>query len=283
MEREFVLERDLPALLAFVSGVRAADHPHASVHPGGLQWLLRKVGQPDFRVLFSPDGLVVDDGGYVMVVAASPSVDAHLHLVDRAEEDRRRRGETQLELSVWDDDTEVLSALRSQGYTLSGTEGEQLVRRTDDGPHTPALPDGFSMRWLEPGLDDAYVDLHRAAWSTIRPSTYDRAAHAKVAAMPHFDRALVPIVAAPDGTLAASCITWYDPVTRTSEIEPLGTHPRYRRRGLARAVSVEAVRRSAERGASSVMVWGVGADRIRLYESAAFRSARTLREHRLAL
>ena len=101
--------------------------------------------------------------------------------------------------------------------------------------------------------------------------------------MPDFDRALVPIAAAPDGTLAASCIVWYDPVTRTSEIEPLGTHPAYRRGGLARAVSVEAVRRSAERGATSVLVWGVGDHRIALYESAGFRPQRVLREYARAL
>lgn len=283
MERQFELERDLPPVLALVAGARASHHPRAFLHPGGLQWWLRKVGSPGFAVRLSPEGFVLDDAGYVIVQAVSTSVDAHLDLLRRAEEDRRGRGGTEMEVSVWDDDTELLSALRSRGYTPSGTEGAELLRRADDGSHTPVLPEGFSMRWLEPRLDDAYVDLHRAAWSTIKPSTYDRAAHAAVMAMPDFDRALVPIVAAPDGTLAASCIVWFDPVTRTSEIEPLGTHPAYRRRRLARAVSVEAVRRSAERGASSVMVWGVGADRIRLYESAGFRSARVLREYRRAL
>lgn len=287
-ERAFDRDRDLIELLAFVADARASRHPRAFLHPGGLQWLLRKVGSPGFGVRLWSDGEVlagfaIDDAGYVIFQAAATSLDAHLDLLRLAEERLRREDGTTIEVSAWDDDPEFVSALRSRGYAASGTEGVELICRVDVGADAPVLPDGFSMRWLEPGLDDAYVELHRAAWSTIRPSAYDRAAHAVVLAMPHFDRALVPIVAAPDGTLAASCITWFDPATRTSEIEPLGTHPGYRRLGLARAVSQEAVRRSARRGATSVQVWGVGADRIAVYRSAGFRRTRVLREYRRGL
>lgn len=272
---------DLPVLLRLVADARASGHPHACLHPGGLQWLLRKVGQPDFQVWSSPDGLVVDDRGYVMVLAASTSVDAHLHLLERAAEDRRRRGGTAIETLVWDHDAELLAAVRSLGYAPSGDhEAEyELIHTIGGETAAPTLPDGFEMRWLEPGMDDAYVELHRAAWSTVAPSKYDATAHAAVVSMPQFDRTLVPVVAAPDGTLAAYCIAWFDPVTRTSEIEPLGTRPEYRRLGLARAVSLEAVRRSAERRAESVLVWGVGDHRTALYESAGFRGGRVLREY----
>lgn len=272
---------DLPVLLRLVADARASGHPHACLHPGGLQWLLRKVGQPDFQVWSSPDGLVVDDRGYVMVLAASTSVDAHLHLLERAAEDRRRRGGTAIETLVWDHDAELLAAVRSLGYAPSGDhEAEyELIHTIGGETAAPTLPDGFEMRWLEPGMDDAYVELHRAAWSTVAPSKYDAMAHAAVVSMPQFDRTLVPVVAAPDGTLAAYCIAWFDPVTRTSEIEPLGTRPEYRRLGLARAVSLEAVRRSAERRAESVLVWGVGDHRTALYESAGFRGGRVLREY----
>jgi ribosomal protein S18 acetylase RimI-like enzyme len=141
------------------------------------------------------------------------------------------------------------------------------------------------MRWLEPKLDDAYVELHRAAWSTKAPSTYDRQMHSSVTAMPDFERELVPIIAAPDGTLAAYCIAWFDPRTQTVEIEPLGTHPEYRRLGLGRAIVQEVLRRSAARGARSVMVWGAHKNDValHLYESAGLRSRRVLREYKRAL
>jgi ribosomal protein S18 acetylase RimI-like enzyme len=141
------------------------------------------------------------------------------------------------------------------------------------------------MRWLEPQLDDAYVELHRAAWSTVKPSDYDGRLHASVTSMPDFERKLVPIIAAPDGTLAAYCIAWFDPLTQTVEIEPLGTRPGYRRLGLARAIVQEVLFRSAARQAKSVMVWGAHQNVVafHLYESSGLRSQRVLREYKREL
>lgn len=163
--------------------------------------------------------------------------------------------------------------------------GTKLINDDLKAPPEPELPAGFKMGWLEPSLDDLYVELHRAAWSTWAPSTYDRSAHAAVITMPHFDRRLVPLISASGGTLAAYCIAWLDPITRTVEIEPLGTRPAFRRRGLARAIVQEVVGRSADRGARSVIVWGAhrNAAALALYESCGFRSRRVLREYRREL
>ena len=141
------------------------------------------------------------------------------------------------------------------------------------------------MRWLEVELDDRYVELHRAAWSTRAPSDYDRRLHESVTSMPDFDRKLVPIIAAPGGSLTAYCIAWFDPRTETVEIEPLGTHPGYRRLGLGRAIVQEVLCRSAARGARAVMVWGAHRNdaAIHLYESAGLRSRRVLREYKRTL
>jgi ribosomal protein S18 acetylase RimI-like enzyme len=128
--------------------------------------------------------------------------------------------------------------------------------------------------------------LHRAAWS--RPnavSTYDRRQHDTVTAMPDFRDDLVPIVAAPDGALAAYCMSWWDPRSASVEIEPLGTHPDFRRRGLARAIVHEVLRRAWALRAASVLVWGTSGnpEAKALYESAGLRSRRVLRDYRLAI
>jgi ribosomal protein S18 acetylase RimI-like enzyme len=227
-------------------------------------------------------GFGVDDGGYVMIQAAGPSLDQHLALLDRAEAHSRQGGQAAIEVSAWDHDRELLAALALRGYVLSGMYGHELVCELIDAPPAPSLPAGFSIRWLEPELDDAYVALHRAAWSTRAPSDYDARMHASVTSMPDFERELVPIIAAPDGTLAAYCIAWFDPRTRTVEIEPLGTHPEYRRLGLGRAIVEEVKRRSAARGASSVMVWGGHNNDVamHMYESAGLRSRRVLRDYK---
>jgi len=102
---------------------------------------------------------------------------------------------------------------------------------------------------------------------------------------------MVPIVAAPDGTLAAYCIGWFDPASRWTEIEPLGTRPAYGGRGLAHAVVREIIHRSWARGADAVMVWAtdpastshVNEPARRLYTSSGMRPERVLREYRRTL
>ena len=288
-EQPFIPGRDLRPLIAMVAGARASHDPHAFLHPGGLQWLLRRLANATFTVRLWRDGAalagaIVDDAGYVMVVSADPSLERYLWLLDRAEAARRDRGDAAIEISAWDHDHDLLAAIASRGYEPSGTFGHELVNDRLSAWVAPRLPDGFRMGWLEPGRDDAYVELHRAAWSTRAPSAYRRELHDAVTAMPDFDRSLVAIASAPDGTLAASGIAWLDPRSRTVEIEPLGTRPEFRRLGVGRAIVDEVVRRAAERDAASVMVWGTGANpvAVHLYESAGFSSRRVLREYRRA-
>lgn len=289
-EHPFDLGRDLPDLLALVAAGRASSDPHAFLHPGGLQWLLRWVGHRPFEIRQWRDGAalagaIVDDDGYAMLLSAEPSLERYVWLLDRAEERRRAHGGSAIEISAWDGDAALLTAIGERGYARAGTFGHELVNDDPRAAGAPLLPDGFRMRWLERELDDAYVELHRAAWSDKTPSTYTRELHDAVTAMPDFDRRLVPIVAAPDGTLAAYCISWLDPRTRTVEIEPLGTRPAYRRLGLGRAIVDEVLRRAAARDAVAVMVWGShGNDAaLHLYESAGLRSRRVLREYRRSL
>ena len=97
-EQPFIPGRDLRPVLALVAGARASHDPHAFLHPGGLQWLLRRLANATFTVRLWRDGAalagaIVDDAGYVMVVSADPSLERYLWLLDRAEAARRDRGD----------------------------------------------------------------------------------------------------------------------------------------------------------------------------------------------
>lgn len=286
--RPLSLERDLVAVVELAGRLRAGGGS-AYLHPGGLQWWLRKLAAHELEALvwYENDALVgfsVEDGEYV-----TPHADpARLDVRDLiAWHERRRRA---VEVSVWDDDLLLRGWLAARGYAPSGHFGPELVWRMDGEPPRPVLPDAHRFVPFDASLDDAYVALHRDAWSTKRPSDYRRALHDAVTAMPQFDRAMVPIVAAPDGTLAAYCIGWYDPVSRWTEIEPLGTRPAYTGRGLAHAVVREVIHRSWERGAEAVLVWAtdpastthVNEPARRLYVTSGMAPERVLREYRRA-
>jgi ribosomal protein S18 acetylase RimI-like enzyme len=49
--------------------------------------------------------------------------------------------------------------------------------------------------------------------------------------------------------MAASTIMWLDEANSSAEFEPVGTHPSYRRRGLARAMMLHGMHRARAAGA----------------------------------
>lgn len=289
----FDRERDLARLLDLVASARSARGSDF-LHPGGLQWLLRRLVNPDFEAsLWSEDSAPVAysviDGDDAMIGFAPEHAHRRLELIGQIEDRMRAAGRAAIEISVWDDDRLLREAIAERGYAPSttghGSVGYELIYRAPAPPPAPALPPGYAFVPFEPAMDDAYVAMHRDAWSSVAPSTYRRELHDIVTSMPDFRRDMVPIVAAPDDTLAAYCIGWLDPRTNSVEIEPLGTRPAYRRIGLAHAVVAEVIRRAYAHGARSVLVWGSEPNTaaIQLYRKSGMRSTRTLREYRKTL
>jgi GNAT superfamily N-acetyltransferase len=261
-----------------------------------MEWWLRRIVAPGFAVHVWDDGprlagFVIDDDGYAITRTADRSPASRVRLIAWAEGAFRAAGRTAIESAVADDEPELRDALLSRGYEPSGTIGHLLASDVDREPPAPALPAGARIVSIDEIGDDAYVALHRAAWSDTRPSTYDRAQHDVVRAMPDFRRDLVPVALAPDGTPAAYCIGWYDAASRSVEIEPLGTHRDHRRLGLARAIVRDIHRRAWRVGARSVMVWAtdprstahVNKPARRLYTSSGMTPRRVVRDYRKAL
>jgi ribosomal protein S18 acetylase RimI-like enzyme len=56
------------------------------------------------------------------------------------------------------------------------------------------------------------------------------------------------------GQVAACCMVWPDPVSRSGNFEPVATHPDHRRRGYATAVMTEGLRRLADHGMRTAIV-----------------------------
>jgi mycothiol synthase len=285
--RAFDRDRDLAALLSAVSRSRARGDPGAILHPGGLQWWLRRLGRAGFDVSVQSDGadvvgFALRDGSDVIVQTEA----GRTALLEWVESRSRERHEPELFLSVAEHDENLRRAIVARGYEPSDRYGYELVRDLVTQPADPDLPGGFEMRSLNLELADAYVELHRAAWSRPnKPSTYDRGQHDLVTAMPDFRYDLVPVVASADGALAAYCMSWWDPGSASVEVEPLGTHPSFRRKGLATAIVHEVLLRSWMLGARYVLVWGtsLNPEAKALYLSAGLRTRRVLRDHRLAL
>jgi ribosomal protein S18 acetylase RimI-like enzyme len=118
------------------------------------------------------------------------------------------------------------------------------------------LPGGFRFRTADEAGPEAAVQAHLDAWA---PSTYTAEGYEGVRQTAAYRGDLHILVEAPDGTMAASAIMWLDEANQTAEFEPVGTHPAFRRRGLARAMLGHGMHRAQAAGATHLTVPCLGA------------------------
>jgi ribosomal protein S18 acetylase RimI-like enzyme len=174
-----------------------------------------------------------------------------------------------------EDDQATIATLVDLGFAPAERRLSQFQWRPDDQRRAtlprPALPAGYRIRPLM-GPDEvpARVELHRAAFA---PSRLNVDRYARLLTLPHYRFEHDLVVEAPDGSLAAFAMAWWDPDARVGEFEPVGTHPDHQRRGLARALLTWGLDRYADRGARVVQVYSDASNPASeaLYEAIGFR------------
>jgi ribosomal protein S18 acetylase RimI-like enzyme len=137
----------------------------------------------------------------------------------------------------------------------------------------PAVAGGYRLTTMAETPDlAARVAVHRAAFA---PSRVTEESYAAVMAEWPYRAELDCIAVAPDDSFASYALAWLDGANATGILEPVGTHPDHRRRGLARAVCLEALRRLRAAGAERAFVSSRGDAAYPvptlLYESIGFR------------
>ena len=194
--------------------------------------------------------------------------------------DEARDGE--LGVFASDDDAPFVAVLHERGLVPAGRHLTQWQHRAGDLVAPAPVPDGYRMRALRgPEEFEARVALHRAAFPTSRLTT---AKYERLLTVPHYRLEDDLVVEAPDGSLAAYALTWWDQDGRVGELEPVGTHPDHQRRGLSRAVVAAAVERLHGRGATLVQVYSDAAEAPAeaLYASVGFQHHATHRRYAAA-
>ncbi len=171
-------------------------------------------------------------------------------------------------------DAPAIEALRAAGFEPGADAALHHMVRELRGPIPgPIVPADYTIRSVR-GMDDleARVEAHRAAFA---PSRVTAASYLRVMAAPLYRPDLDVVVEAPDGTIAAFALCWYDPASGGADLEPVGTHPDHRRRGLARAACLAALRRAHRLGATDCVIysWASNAAAASLYASMGFRVA----------
>jgi ribosomal protein S18 acetylase RimI-like enzyme len=184
--------------------------------------------------------------------------------------------EDELRVSSLTTDPQRLALLRARGYEIepAARAFAYHFRELADVPD-PVLPADYRLRTVEPTDLEARVELHQTVWA---PSRVTVESFTKLQTVWPYRADLDCVVEAPDGSFVAYALAWLDDANRVGELEPVGTHPDHRRRGLASAVCRFALHRLREEGAERGIVYSLaGSDATALYESIGMREhARSL-------
>jgi len=143
-------------------------------------------------------------------------------------------------------DTTRSRLLIELGWTRNDAPPYVLNRRSLVELPVPILPDGYSIRSAR-GSDEAaaLAAIHVAAFSNAK---WTAELYRRYMQAPGYAAEREVVVVAPDGTFAAFTVTWHDSLNRIGLLEPVGTHPDHRRRGLGKALVLHAMHRMKAAG-----------------------------------
>ncbi len=174
----------------------------------------------------------------------------------------REAGQKTITVNCRDHNTDRIALLKACGFKPQPTRTLRMRRALDDPLPAPNLPAGFTIRHVEGESEvEDLVALHQAAFGTENMTVEYRLAMMRV---PKYDSTLDLVAVAPDGRLAAFCVGGIsdeeNDLTGRQEgwTEPVGTHPDFQRRGLARALMLTCFSLFKQRGLNSVGLgtWG---------------------------
>ena len=253
---------DLRLAESVLSSAWLADAPFAASHPGDLEWWYASAAPaelPDLLRLWDVNGSLAawswthGDQVHWEIRPGDPARDEPLLAAILA----AAIAETPDALLAWAPETDhgTLEVLGRSGFRPAERRLSQFQRRVDDDSPIPDadLPDGYRIRSVSgPDEVEARMTVHRAAFA---PSKMTVEKYERLTTLPHYRFEDDLVVEAPDGSLAAFAMAWWDPIARVGEYEPVGTHPDHRRRGLGRALLTHGLRRYRDLGAGLVQVY----------------------------
>jgi predicted N-acetyltransferase YhbS len=175
-----------------------------------------------------------------------------LDYVERVLVDPEKR---RLTIHIYDYDAAQQALAQQRGYCRIADPEVDSVYTIGEIPE-PNLPPGFCLRSMADEQDiEKRREMFGRSFNHTDPAEWPSAfSYQELQRAPDYRKEQDLYVVAPSGQYVSGCIIWYDARSRIGILEPVGTHPDYRRRGFGREVVLEAIRRAKSLGAQKVWV-----------------------------
>lgn len=163
--------------------------------------------------------------------------------------------------------------LTRRGYVRrDGAEYQRCRLSAQPVPEAP-MALGYMIRTV--GGEEDLPARSWASWKAFHPNEADVRYegwewYRNVRKAPLYRPELDLVAVTSSGEHAAFCTLWYDEKTHSAAFAPVGTHPEHQRRGLAKALMAEGLRRVHGLGATLVTVGSCAAAAAALYASMGF-------------
>lgn len=134
-------------------------------------------------------------------------------------------------------DETLIDMLQQQGFSASSQVMLLLERRLDGLVPDPRLPPGWQVRRVNGAAEaEPRAAASYGAFESKLPQARYLQRMLDFMRSLAYSRALDLAAVGPQGQHAAFCLAWSDPVNRVGYFEPVGAHPVFRGRGLAKTV-----------------------------------------------
>lgn len=173
-------------------------------------------------------------------------------------------------ITIWAHDKDKLrqSILTKRGYRKSEDFEYLRWQRLDKEIPDFELPEGYSIRSLEDGVD--IFDKCETVAKAFKSSGLPLEVYREMQRAPLYRKDLDIVSIYKDDTIASFCTVWFEEKNRIGVFEPAGTHPDHQRKGLRKAVLIEGLKRLKALGAEIAYVGSYGEATGYFYESAGF-------------
>lgn len=192
-------------------------------------------------------------------------------MLDYIEGPLAERQRAPAQVFAYSHDPALPALLHARGYRPDAAHPEHDASRPLADLPAPRLPAGYVIRSMAEENDlPRRAKAFGLGFNHPDPKEWPSVAvYAALQRAPDYRPELDLYITAPDGEFVSFCIVWHDARNRLAVLEPVGTHPDYRRRGLGRAVVCEGLRRAAALGAERSWVGSGQA----FYQALGFRLA----------